>query len=107
MTNELLNKLDIKVIGHVLAILQYAKNPYTGVKPASLSARSKCTAEPLQLGSNVTHPEFRKFKIDWYVYKTITNVPIQQILAQLYNICDGDVQNAIINTTRFLSDKRE
>ena len=44
------------------------------------------------------NPQFRKFIIDWGVYKTIGNIPNNQITIQLYNLCDETVQNSIINT---------
>ena len=43
----------------------------------------------------MTHPHFRKFKIDWYILKHILS---DQITAQLYNLCDDSVQNSIIDT---------
>ena len=46
----------------------------------------------------MTNPQFRKFIIDWGVYKTIGNIPNNQITIQLYNLCDETVQNSIINT---------
>ena len=46
----------------------------------------------------MTHPQFRKFKIDWDLFKHITAILSDQITAQLYNFCDDLVQNSIINT---------
>ena len=46
----------------------------------------------------MTHPQFRKFKIDWTVYKQITAIPELQIPSQLYNLCDK-TQTSLINTT--------
>ena len=45
----------------------------------------------------MTHPQFRKFKVDWGVYKEITNPPEAQIGPQLYSCCEDEVQSAIIN----------
>ena len=55
-------------------------------------------AKPPQITSEITHPQFRKFKIDWDIFKCITAIPSNQITAQLYNLCDDSVQNSIINT---------
>ena len=41
----------------------------------------------------MTHPQFRKFRIDWEVFKTITAIPMDQIPSQLYSLCDESVQN--------------
>ena len=46
----------------------------------------------------MTNPQFRKFIVDWGVYKTIGNIPNNQITIQLYNLCDKTVHNSIINT---------
>ena len=55
---------------------------------------------PPQVVSEMTHPQFRKFKIDWNVFKQITEIPHHQIAAQLYSLCDDSVQNTLsfINT---------
>ena len=47
----------------------------------------------------MTHPQFRKFKIDWTVYKQITAIPELQIPSQLYNLCENTTQTSLINTT--------
>ena len=46
----------------------------------------------------MTHPEFRKFRVDWRVFKTLTAMPTSQVAAQVYSNCDSSVQNAIINS---------
>jgi len=47
---------------------------------------------------DMTKPQFRKFVIDWTVYKQITGLSGKQLLAQLYNCCNEGVQNSIVNT---------
>ena len=64
--------------------------PSPAVKPQSVNAP--------QLRSDMTHPEYRKFEVDWTVYKTLTKTPRDQVAAILYNACDSAVQNSIINT---------
>jgi len=49
--------------------------------------------------SEMTHPQFRKCRIDWTVFKQITGVPPQQIQSLLYNTRDDTTQHNIINTT--------
>ena len=46
----------------------------------------------------MTSPQFRKFRMDWNVFKHITNITGQQINAQLSSSCDAQVQNSIVNT---------
>ena len=48
---------------------------------------------------DMTKPQFRKFVIDWAVFKQITGLSGNQILVQLYSCCDKAVQNSIVNTT--------
>ena len=50
----------------------------------------------------MAHPQFRKFKIDWNVFKQITAIPPHQIAAWLYNLCDDSVQNTLINTVTYV-----
>ena len=52
---------------------------------------------PPQVTLNMTNQQFRKFKIDWDVFKKITTIPPPQIAAQLYSLCDDSVQTNIIN----------
>ena len=46
----------------------------------------------------MTSAEFRKFKLDWQVYKTIRNFLSNQIVPKFYSSCEAEVQNSIINT---------
>ena len=97
LTRELLTELKVKSIGHALSIIRHAK--HTDTKPSTQTATAKpANVKPPQLSADITHPQFRKFKIDWNVYKTISNIQPNQIPAQLYSTCDSDVQNSIINT---------
>ena len=50
-----------------------------------------------QLNEDMTLPQFRKFTMDWDVFKRITNLPEYQIHTQLYNACES-VQNSLVNT---------
>ena len=59
---------------------------------------AKSTIPPPQLHADMTHPRFRKFKIDWDVYKQLTNIPATNIAAQLYHICDDALQHNVVNT---------
>ena len=50
------------------------------------------------VSSNMTHPQFRKFLIDWTVYKKITRLPTSEFASHLYSTCDDSVQNTLINS---------
>ena len=104
LTKELLYDLGIKVLGDALAILQHAKHSTQSVDPPpqdipDLSSRIKAPSAKLpQLTADMTLPQFRKFKIDWDVFKRITHISGTQIHAQLYSCCDEATQNSIVNT---------
>ena len=63
-----------------------------GIPGGSRSRRAQQLVPPLprvplpSLKQETTHPEFRKFKIDWAVYKKVTQLPDAQIAPQLYII---------------------
>ena len=65
------------------------------VAPPTIKAPS---AKLPQISDDMTLPQFRKFVIDWNVFKQITGVTGSQTLAQLYSCCEDTVQNSIVNT---------
>ena len=96
LTREILAELGITIIGHVLLILKYSRKGDT--KPSIAKPSVKPSLKPPQLASDLTRPQFRKFKVDWGVYKSISGIEEGHIAAQIYSICDANVQNSIINT---------
>ena len=54
-----------------------------------------------QVTAKMTRPQFCKFKTDWDVCKYITNLPISQLHAHLYNSCDDYVQTSLANSTSY------
>ncbi len=46
----------------------------------------------------MTHPQFRKFAIDWSVYKKMTRLPTSEIASHLYSTCDASVQSTLIHS---------
>ena len=46
----------------------------------------------------MTMAEFRKFNIDWGVYRELLGIRTEQVALHLYNAFDSMVQNAIINS---------
>ena len=105
LTRELLKDLQIKVVGDVIAILKKVKEQTHTTVSEKHNNTTKATLPSLKM--DITHPEFRKFKIDWSVYKQITCIPESQIAAQLYTTCDSGVQTAIINTCENIFDMKE
>ena len=45
----------------------------------------------------MTHLSFRKARVDWDVYKTITSIPDHDMIAHLYSACEASLQSSIIN----------
>ena len=90
----MLKKLGIKTMGDMLTILKLTKehlvSPATYMKPPTIKLP--------QLVSEMTTQQSRKFRIDWYVFTRITNLPTAQTNIQLYNCADEAIQNSIINT---------
>lgn len=97
LTKEVLKDLGLTVIGDIIAISREARGPQVETTVQSKS-HFKPKIELPAIRSQMTTAEFRKFKLDWDVYKTITQLPINQIAPQLYTACEADVQNSIINT---------
>ena len=107
LTKEILHDLGIKIVGDVIAILNYSKLLCEDQKPLPIIAAAQATEQKYHKPSNLTlpsiksdmtHPDFRKFMMDWDVYKLISRIPKEQIAPQLYNACDDNLQNKIINT---------
>ena len=46
----------------------------------------------------MTHPQFRKFRVDWDIYKGISSLSPDQYNAHLCNACDETVQASLVNT---------
>ena len=101
LTKEDLSELGITVLGDIENILRKAKASSVSSLNQAGSANifMKAPAAKLpQLNEDMTLPQFRKFKMDWDVFKRITNLPENQIHAQLYNACSESVQNSLVNT---------
>ena len=83
----ILAEIGITVLGdvkHIIRCLQSATSKTEEDKKVDLSTRIKTPAEKLsQLQAEMTNPQFRKFRVDWSVFKKITNIMDNQIHAQL------------------------
>ena len=111
LDKETLIELGVDIIGHRLGILNLAKPIQTAITPGppqiaqilqstppTPTSKASVSAKLPTLTSEMTHPQFRKFKIDWKVYKTLTSLTPEYLTSHLYNACDDIVQNTIINT---------
>ena len=109
LTKEILKDLGVQRIGDILCILKYSNIPGpsdTGdmrllresLHPEhTTSKRPTASAPPIK--AEMTNPEFRKLKIDWEVFQSMTNLPTSQLAAHIYTSCDSSVQTSIINST--------
>ena len=105
LTKEILQDLEITTVGDILDILRAAKQ--TVKKETKERPQHRPNIQAPQIKTDITPTEFRKFKIDWDVYKNITHVPEDQIAYQIYTACDNTLQSAIIATEPTFFDMSE
>ena len=107
LSKEYLWDLGITIIGDIITILKHITTFNAQQQPSStvtsdLNPREtivkSASIPPPKLQAEMTHPQFRKFKVDWDVYKKISNISSSNIPAQLYHICDDTLQHNIVNT---------
>ena len=109
LTKEVLKEIGVRKIGDILCILKYSNIPghsNTGdmrpllqtVHPEHTPSKPP-TANAPPIKAEMTNPEFRKLKIDWEVFQSLTNLPTSQLAAHIYTSCDSSVQTSIINST--------
>ena len=91
LSKEVLKEMNITIIGDIIAITNQAKaGPKVSARPANITAP--------QLKSEMTPAEFRKFIVDWQVFKELSSIQDEQVALHIYNSCDTTVQNTIVNT---------
>ena len=86
LTKELVNDLGKTIMDDILIILQQAKKSSSKNTVETRIKSPAFTVKPpadklLLITSDVAHPQFRKFRIDWEVFKIITAIPMDQILS--------------------------
>ena len=112
LDKETLSSLKITTLGHQLKILRLGKdqhnvnsNKNSNNSPSESSTASyKCPSAAASIKfpkvtSDMTQPQYRKFRVDWNVYRTITKIPDQDTTAHFYSACDTDVQSSLIMQT--------
>ena len=101
LAEENLSDLGITVLGDIKNILRKAKassaSSLNHAGSANIFMKAPAATLP-QLNEDMTLPQFRKFKMDWDVFKRIKNLPEDQIHAELYNACSESVQKSLVNT---------
>ena len=98
LTKDNLQDLGITILGDALSILRHARTLSTTPIPSHTATLRVPSAKLPQITTEMTLPQFRKFIIDWAVFKQITGITGSQIQAQLYSCCGEDVQNSLVNT---------
>ena len=103
ITAEHLEKMDITVLGDQLTILQHIAT--LAAPAADRMSHSSVEFKPPPASikmpsiiSDITNQQFRKFVIDWNVYKQMTGLPTSQIGPHLYNACNDTVHHGLINS---------
>ncbi len=102
------NDLQINIFGDILAILRIARPvavpqqippllPMQNITPDNPLLKAQ-TMKPPSVTSEMSQPQFRKFKIDWTIYKQTTGIQSPQLQGQLYNACEDSVQVSLINS---------
>ena len=119
LSSDILKSLKIQCIGDTMAIVQKAKstsftntptstttlpNQFSSSVNATASNAPTHTFKPPPASSSIpkitiemTHAQFCKLRIDWSVYKEITQLPTDKVGVHLYDICEETVQNSIVN----------
>ena len=104
LSHEILARLNITKLGHCTKILKHAKSPQS-------TTSTKVVKSDIRLPSlkmNISPSKFRKFVIDWKIYKTENNILGPKCNTLLYSACDENLQSNIINgLPRFLEESEE
>ena len=93
---EILKELGITSIGDILNIIRNAKKDAKKEEPQATSRQFKPKIEPPTIKTEMTKAEFRKFRHDWGIFRTMTDMSHDQIAPQMYTICEQTVQSSII-----------
>ena len=100
LSKDYLIDLGVTIIGDILAISSNMpkvslNHPLRLPQQPSLAQFPQCPPEsfnkqppirPAEISLDMTNQQFRKFKIDWGVFKQLIAIRPSQIAAQLYNL---------------------
>ena len=93
LTKEALKDVGISIIGDILSILKFSHvpggegshsidelpRPLQEARPHPPSRPR--AVDPPQIKAELTHPEFRKLKIDWQTFRKLTSLPNSMVAA--------------------------
>ena len=100
LDRQTLTELGVASVGNALAILSISQpQPIVAahqLPPAHRTVKLP-TVTPPRVHSDMTHPQWRKFLVDWQVFQSVTKFPNAETHIQLYSCCADDVQTALIN----------
>ena len=97
LTTDHLEAIGITILGDVPAILNHVISLNPTVTSTVADNNSIANSHPVfrsppaptkrpSLTSDMTHPQYRKFLIDWKVYKTITGLPTAEIAPHVRSV---------------------
>ena len=96
--------LEITAIGDIKNIIQHAKSSNTdAVSVAPTPTVKPPTATLPIIEADMTKPQFRKFRIDWQMFKSSTGIPNDQVHSYLYRCCDPHVQSSLVSSNSTFS----
>ncbi len=98
LNHELLNEVNINILGHRIKILKKAKEETTPVTMSeSISRATKSDVKLPSIHKSCSPSQFRKFLVDWNIYKSENLLTVQKYNKLIYCACDESLQNSIIN----------
>ena len=99
----MLEELGVTALGESLSILQLGKTARS-TESSKPKYACKLPVKAPTLHAEMTPQQFRKFTVDWSVFRKMTDLPDDRVHAQLYSCADDAVQCALLSTyTDFFS----
>ena len=96
-SHDLLIQLKVDKIGHRSKILMKAKGSTTATEPHLPTKLFKSDIKLPKITMDTSPSKFRKFLIDWQIYKSEIPSSVENINKLIYSACDEALQNNIIN----------
>ena len=95
LNHELLKEMNITVTGHRMKILKKAKGTNAEVPVSTKMIKSDIKLPHITM--NCSPSQFRKFLIDWDIYKSEHHITGFKCNKLIYSACDEALQNSFIN----------